>query len=73
MGVPWLKEGAVFEINNGVPHRVNNDADTWRIHLLLDFAEDPLPKENHYSFAPGQQCGYHSLDQCASKMQGGTW
>jgi hypothetical protein len=32
---PWLQEGAVFEINNGVPHRVSNDADTWRIHLLL--------------------------------------
>lgn len=68
-----LREGAVFEINNGVPHRVNNDADTWRIHLLLDFAEEPVPAANHFTFAPGQECGYHSLDRCAAVMQAGTW
>jgi|AntAceMinimDraft_12_1070368.scaffolds.fasta_scaffold99521_1 hypothetical protein len=68
-----LEEGAVFEINNGVPHRVRNDADTWRIHLLLDFAEDPIPAENHFTFAPGQECSYHGLDKCAVGMQSGTW
>merc|ERR1719478_1600860 len=26
-----LEEGRVFEINNGVPHRVDNDAERWRI------------------------------------------
>jgi len=68
-----LKEGAVFEINNGVPHRVNNDANTWRIHLLLDFAEQPLPKENHFTFGPGDKCGYHQLEVCANNMQPSAW
>jgi hypothetical protein len=68
-----LKEGAVFEINNGVPHRVSNDADTWRIHLLLDFAEEAIAPEKHFVLAPGQECGYHDLDSCAAAMQGGEW
>jgi len=68
-----LKEGAVFEINNAVPHRVSNDADTWRIHLLLDFAESPIPASNHYELEQGQECGYHSLDKCAQHMQGNKW
>ena len=57
-------EGRVFEINNGVPHRVDNDAESWRIHLLLDFVEEPVPSERRFQLKPGQECGYHELHTC---------
>ena len=59
-----LEEGRVFEINNGVPHRVDNDAESWRIHLLLDFVEEPVPSERRFQLKPGQECGYHELHTC---------
>lgn len=63
----------MFEINNAVPHRVTNSANSWRIHLLLDFSEDEIPPEHRFAFEPGQTCGYHDLNACARTMQGGTW
>ena len=43
-------------LDDGVPHRVNNDADTWRIHLLLDFAEaGPGRNSSKYPYLPLRQ------------------
>ena len=57
-----LSEGLPFEINNGVPHWVKNTADTWRIHLLIDFDEQPVPHEHRHELRPGQMCDYSKLD-----------
>ena len=64
-----LVEGDVFEINNGIQHRVNNDAESWRIHLLLDFKEDPVPLKNRFALRPGQECGYHDLPSCGASSE----
>ena len=64
-----LVEGDVFEINNGIQHRVNNDAESWRIHLLLDFKEDPVPLKNRFALRPGQECGYHDLPSCRASSE----
>ena len=68
-----LVEGNVFEINNNVPHRVNNDADTWRIHLLLDFVEEEVPESDRFELRPGQVCEYHGLDACTRKSDPWPW
>lgn len=56
-----LVEGQPFEINNAVQHRVRNDASTARIHLLIDFAEKPIPLSHRHVLAPGAVCNYGSL------------
>jgi len=56
-----LVEGQPFEINNAVQHRVKNDASTARIHLLIDFAEKPIPRSHRHVLAPGDVCEYGSL------------
>jgi hypothetical protein len=68
-----LVEGNIFEINNNVPHRVNNDADTWRIHLLLDFVEEEVPESDRFELRPGQVCEYHGLDACTRKSDAWPW
>ena len=68
-----LVEGNVFEINNNVPHRVNNDADSWRVHLLLDFTEDETPESSRFALNPGQTCEYHGLDDCTRKLNPWPW
>ena len=68
-----LVEGNVFEINNNVPHLVNNDADTWRIHLLLDFTEEEVPESRRFRLRPGQVCEYHSLDACTRAADAWPW
>jgi hypothetical protein len=47
--------GAVFEINNVIPHQVHNSNHQERVHLLLDFAEQPLQCGR---LKPGQRCQY---------------
>lgn len=56
-----LVEGRPFEINNAIPHRVRNDADSWRIHLLIDYAELPVPPANRHTLSPGAVCSYNEL------------
>ena len=68
-----LVEGNVFEINNNVPHLVNNDADTWRVHLLLDFTEEEVPERDRFRLRPGQTCEYHGLDACTRDSQAWPW
>ena len=68
-----LVEGNVFEINNNAPHLVNNDADTWRVHLLLDFVEEEVPESDRFSLRPGQVCEYHNLMACTSASEPWPW
>jgi hypothetical protein len=68
-----LVEGNVFEINNNVPHRVNNDAASWRVHLLLDFTEEEIPERDRFSMRPGQTCEYHALRACVAKLDPWGW
>ena len=56
-----LVEGRPFEINNAIPHRVRNDADSWRIHLLIDYAELPVSPANRHMLSPGAVCSYNEL------------
>jgi hypothetical protein len=68
-----LVEGNVFEINNNVPHRVHNDAETWRVHLLLDFTEDETPETARFALHQGQTCEYHGLDECTRNADKWPW
>jgi hypothetical protein len=52
---------------------VNNDADTWRIHLLLDFVEEEVPESDRFELRPGQVCEYHGLDACTRKSDAWPW
>jgi hypothetical protein len=66
-------EGKVFEINNNVPHHVRNDADTWRIHLLLDFTEEEVPEGDRFALRPGQVCDYHGVETCTRDADAWPW
>ena len=68
-----LVEGKVFEINNNVPHHVRNDADTWRIHLLLDFTEEEVPEGDRFALRPGQVCDYHGVETCTRDADAWPW
>jgi len=48
-------EGFVFELNNKVPHRVSNNGDTDRVHVVVDIAESPRTR---IALAPGATCDY---------------
>jgi hypothetical protein len=50
-----LEEGQVFEINNRVPHWVDNTQEQ-RVHLVIDVRERPYT--NQHFFVPGQTCRY---------------
>lgn len=50
--------GDVFEINNAIPHFVQNSAEQERVHLLLDWAEAPL---DCTPLARGQRCQYANV------------
>lgn len=50
------REGGVFEINNAIPHKVDNDGDTDRVHLLLDWSEHSISDVEQLQ--PGQHCKY---------------
>lgn len=68
-----LVEGKVFEINNNVPHHVRNDADTWRIHLLLDFTEEEVPESDRFTLRPGQVCDYQAVETCMLDADAWPW
>jgi hypothetical protein len=68
-----LVEGKVFEINNNVPHHVRNDADTWRIHLLLDFTEEEVLESDRFTLRPGQVCDYHDVETCTLDADAWSW
>jgi hypothetical protein len=68
-----LVEGKVFEINNNVPHHVRNDADTWRIHLLLDFTEEEVLESDRFTLRPGQVCDYHGMETCTLDADAWPW
>jgi hypothetical protein len=53
-------EGLVFELNNRVPHKVNNpkDSDTTRIHLVIDVFESSRVRT---PLVAGSVCEYGSL------------
>ena len=57
-----LSEGVPFEINNAIAHWVRNSAQTWRIHLLIDFDEEIVPPERRHTLEPGDVCDYSKLD-----------
>ena len=59
-----IKEGVFFEINNAIPHRVINDATSWRVHILLDFSEEPVPSSRRFALEPNQECVHHDLESC---------
>ena len=46
----------VFEVNNAVPHLVQNASNTSRIHLIVDVAEAVLPQP--VDLRVGQVCLY---------------
>ena len=58
IAVPLI-EGRPFEINNAVTHRVRNSASSWRIHLLVDFSEQPTAKR--HVLKPGDVCDYAKM------------
>ena len=47
-----------YEINNALPHLLQNDGKQSRIHLIFDAAERSLSKP--IRLRPGQQCVYTS-------------
>ena len=61
-----LVEGKPFEINNAVEHVVRNRASSWRIHLLVDFSENEIPKSKLHKLPVGATCSYATLgkDRC---------
>jgi len=61
-----LVEGKPFEINNAVKHIVRNRASSWRIHLLVDFSENEIPKSKLHKLPVGATCSYATLgkDRC---------
>ena len=48
--------GDAFEINNAIPHRVDNSRELERVHLLLDVGERPMECAE---LRPGQRCLYN--------------
>ena len=54
-----LAEGDVFELNNNLPHMVDNDSRTSRIHLIVDVSERPHKRTQ---LRPGQVCRYEPPD-----------
>ena len=59
-----IKEGAFIEINNAIPNRVIDDATSCRVHILLDFPEEPVPSSRRFAHEPNQECVYHDLGSC---------
>jgi hypothetical protein len=51
-----VEEGLVFELNNRLGHRVRNDGDEPRVHLIADVAETP---RRQHTLEVGQVCSYH--------------
>jgi len=54
-----VDEGRVFELNNIYPHFVSNDGPHERIHLLIDYVENPIPK--YKALRPGQELGFNDM------------
>lgn len=49
------EEGTVFELNNRLKHHVKNDGHEDRIHMVVDVAEEPRPRQQ---LEVGQLCTY---------------
>ena len=49
------EEGTVFELNNRLKHYVKNDGQEYRIHMVVDVAEEPRPRQ---PLKVGQLCQY---------------
>jgi hypothetical protein len=49
----------VFELNNIYPHFVSNDGPHERIHLLIDYVENSIPK--YKLLRPGQKLDFNHM------------
>jgi hypothetical protein len=52
-----MPRGLVLELNNRVPHRVDNASPLARVHLIIDVAESPRPQAQ---LAVGAVCEYEN-------------
>ena len=56
-----LEEGRAFEINNNFMHRVFNDGELHRTHLLIDLGEQD--DRTYIDLQPGEYCEYAKLNK----------
>lgn len=56
-----VEEGLAFELDNRLPHRVENAGDEARIHLLMDVAESP---RQPLQLRAGQECEFGERIVC---------
>ena len=57
-----VDEGLVFELNNVLAHRLSVGKDE-RVHLLVDFLENPLPPKRIVVLDRAQRCMYGKKDK----------
>eukprot|EP00793_Prasinoderma_coloniale_P001085 PRCOL_00006076-RA len=55
-----LERGRSFEINNNFMHRVFNDGEEYRTHLLVDLGEE---RRTYIDLKPGEHCVYDKLNK----------